>query len=232
MGEPGMAETIPFALKPTSRQTLGENVAESLREAIFGGLFQPGQRLAEASIASTLKVSRAPVREALASLEQEGLVSRATNRGTTVISLSRRDVEEIGSLRLPLEILAVRRAIENGTAEHWARLAANVRETEQVCTPEQLATLDLEFHDTMMRAAGHGRLLNTWLGLRSQIRLLMMRRNLGDAASHRATVQGHKELLEAVQAGDLARAIELVEVHHHRQYDWLIGGFEEVEAAG
>jgi DNA-binding GntR family transcriptional regulator len=227
-----MPEQALHTLRPATRQTLGENVTDSLREAILRGLFQPGQRLAEARIASTLKVSRAPVREALASLEQEGLVSRTTNRGTTVITLSRKDVEEICSLRLPLEILAVRQAIERGTAEHWARLAANVRETEKARTPEQLATLDLEFHDTLMRAANHGRLLNTWLGLRSQIRLLMMRRNLSDADSHRATVRVHQELLEAIQERDLARAIELVETHHQRQYDWLIEGFDEVEAAG
>src|SRR5262249_37542282 len=121
-----MPEPALFALRPATRQTLGENVADSLREAIFRGLFKPGQRLAEAPIASTLKVSRAPVREALASLEQEGLVSRTTNRGTTVISLSRKDVEEICSLRLPLEILAVRQAIEKATGAQWAELAANV----------------------------------------------------------------------------------------------------------
>jgi DNA-binding GntR family transcriptional regulator len=227
-----MSKGSPFALRPATRQTLGENVADSLREAIFRGLFKPGQRLAEASIASSLKVSRAPVREALASLEQEGLVNRTTNRGTIVISLSRKDVEEICSLRLPLEILAVQRAIEYRTGEHWTQLTANVRETEKARSPEQLATLDLEFHDTLMRAADHGRLLITWLGLRSQIRLLMMRRNLSDAASHRATVQGHKELLEAIQARDVARAVEVVQTHHQRQYDWLIEGFDEVEAAG
>jgi DNA-binding GntR family transcriptional regulator len=227
-----MAEAVPFALKPTARQTLGENVADSLREAIFGGLFKPGQRLAEASIASRLKVSRAPVREALASLEQEGLVSRATNRGTTVISLLRKDVEEICSLRLPLEILAVQQAIQHGTGESWAKLVANVRETEQARTPEQLTTLDLEFHELLVRAARHGRLLNTWLGLRSQIRLLMMSRNLSDVDSHRGTVQGHKELLEAIRVRDTARSVELVAAHHQQQYDWFIEGFDEVEAAG
>jgi DNA-binding GntR family transcriptional regulator len=221
-----------LALRPPTRQSLGENIAESLRDAILRGRFKPGQRLAEAPLANTLKVSRAPVREALASLEQEGLVTRSMNRGTTVISLSRKDVDEICSLRLVLEILAVRQAIESGTDEHWARLAANVRETEKARTPEQLATLDLEFHDTLMRAAGHGRLLNTWLGLRSQIRLLMIRRNLSDANSHRATVHGHKELLEAIRERNMTRAVALVETHHRRQHDWLIEGFDEVEAAG
>jgi DNA-binding GntR family transcriptional regulator len=57
------------ALRPAARQTLGEHVARSLREAIFGGLFPPGQRLAEGPIARRLQVSRAPVRDALAALE-------------------------------------------------------------------------------------------------------------------------------------------------------------------
>ena len=86
-------------------------------------------------IASTLKSGGVPCAKALPSLEPEGPVSRATNRGTTGINLSRRDVEEICSLRLPLKFLAVRRAIENGTAEHWARMEANVRETEQAALP-------------------------------------------------------------------------------------------------
>jgi DNA-binding GntR family transcriptional regulator len=227
-----MPKDVSLTLRPATRQTLGENVADSLREAIFGGLFKPGQQLAEAAIASTLKVSRAPVREALASLVQEGLLSRNSRRGTAVTNLSREDVEEICSLRLPLEILAVRQAIQDGTGEHWAQLAANVRDTDDARSPDQLATLDLQFHDTLMRAAGHRRLLNIWLGLRSQIRLLMMRRNLSDAESHRATVHCHKELLLALQARDLTRAIELVETHHQSQYDWLMEGFDRAEAAG
>jgi DNA-binding GntR family transcriptional regulator len=75
-------------------------------------------------------------------------------------------------------------------------------------------------------------LLNTWLSLRSQIRLLMMRRNLSDADSRRGTVQGHKELLDAIRQRDLAHALELVEKHHQRQYDWLIESFDQAEAAG
>jgi DNA-binding GntR family transcriptional regulator len=226
-----MRQDAPYVLRPATRQTLGANVAESLREAIFGGVFKPGQRLAEAPIASTLKVSRAPVREALASLEQEGLVSRAWNRGTTGISLSAKDVEEICSLRHAIEILAVRQAIKVGTNEHWARLANNIRATVEARTPEQLANLDLEFHDTLMHAAGHGRLLSTWMGLRSQVRLLMLNRNLGDADSHRGTIRGHQELLDALQERNLPRALEVVDVHHERQHDWLIEGYGGVGAA-
>jgi DNA-binding GntR family transcriptional regulator len=227
-----MAKTTPFVLKPTVRQTLGESIADSLREAILGGHFRPGQRLAEASIAGTLKVSRAPVREALASLEQEGLVLRSVNRGAAVICPARRDVEEICSLRLPLEVLAVREAIQNGTEEHWSVLEANIRETESARSPEALATLDLEFHDALIRAAGHRRLQAAWQSLRSQIHLLMRRRNLEDVESHRATIRSHEALLRALRRRDAAQAVELVERHHQKQYAWLIEGYDEVEAAG
>jgi DNA-binding GntR family transcriptional regulator len=227
-----MTDETMLELRPAARQTLGENIADSLREAIFGGVFRPGQRLAEAQIAGRLKVSRAPVREALAVLDQEGLVRRSVNRGTTVVRFSRRDVDEICSLRLPLEVLAARRAVAHATEASLEALAANIRETEAAGTPERLTALDLEFHETLLRAADHGRLLSAWQGLRSQIRLLMLRRNVTDARSRRGTVLGHRELLEAIRARDEARAVALVERDHQRQFEWLIQGFDEAEATG
>jgi DNA-binding GntR family transcriptional regulator len=222
-----MPEPIAFDLRPTVRQTLSDNIASSLRDAIIGGVIQPGQRLAEAQIARRLKVSRAPVRSALASLEQEGLVSRATDRGTTVIRLSRRDVEEITSLRLPLEVLAICRVIAQGPGELWGELMTNVQETDKAKTPDALAILDLEFHELLVRCANHGRLLNSWLGLRSQIRLLMVQRNLTDPAALGPTVRGHKELLRAIRERNEDRAIELVKKHLGAQKNWFIEIFHE-----
>lgn len=225
-----MAENLPLVLRPAARQTLSEHTAASLREAIFGGLFQPGQRLAEAQIASSLKVSRAPVREALASLEQEGLISRSASRGMIVVCLTRKDVEEICCLRLPLEVLATRLVSRDGTEEDFKRLAANVRETAGASSAERLAELDLEFHEGLVRAAGHGRLLAAWLNLRSQIRLLMIQRNLIDTESRRGTVRSHEQLLGAMRRRDEARAVALVEMHHQEQYERLIKTLGEERA--
>src|SRR5580700_3667557 len=121
-----MSETESAFLKPATRQNLSDSITDSLRDAIFGGHFRPGQRLAEAQLATSLKVSRAPVREALSFLEQEGLVSRMPSGGTTVSHLSRQDVDEICTLRAPLEVLAVRLAIAHGTDDTWAQLKANL----------------------------------------------------------------------------------------------------------
>jgi DNA-binding GntR family transcriptional regulator len=226
-----MSELASLALKPATRQTLADSITESLRDAIFGGLFKPGQRLAEAQLATSLRVSRAPVREALASLEQEGLLSRTLNGGATVAQLSRADIEEICSLRAPLETLAVRMAVAKGTAEDWVELTANIRATEPITDPQQLPQKDLEFHETIVRAADHGRLLASWLQLRSQIRLIMVQRNLTDADSRRGTVHGHQELLRALQARDPEQAVAVLDHHLRRQYEWMIQSFSDTEYA-
>ena len=150
-----MSEDSVFTLmRPPARQTLADGITGSLRDAIFGGLFKPGQRLAEGKLASSLKVSRAPVREALASLEQEGLIRRMPSGGTTVTSLSRRDVEEICSLRTPLEALALRLAIAKGHEDRWAELADNIRASEETSDPRELAQMDLEFHEALVLRGG------------------------------------------------------------------------------
>jgi DNA-binding GntR family transcriptional regulator len=227
-----MSSVVELSLKLPARQTLADTVAESLRDAIFTGIFKPGQRLAEAWLASRLKVSRAPIREALASLEQEGLVCRASNGGTTVTELSSQDIEEICTLRRPLEVLAVRLATVRGGPGDWELLAQNIGETENISDPQQLAQMDLAFHELIVRTAGHSRLLTSWQNLRSQIRLIMVQRNLNDADSRRGTVRGHKQLLQAMQAGKVEEAAAIVERHLKTQSEWILHCLGEVEKIG
>lgn len=227
-----MSEAEAIFLKPASRQNLSESISDSLRDAIFGGLFRPGQRLAEAQLASSLKVSRAPVREALTFLEQEGLVSRTPSGGTTVSHLSRQDVDEICTLRAPLETMAARLAIAHATDETWDELQANLKATERVSDARQLAQLDLEFHEIIVRAAKHGRLLASWQNLRSQIRLIMVQRNRADSNSRRGTVEGHRELFDALRAHDADRAASLLEFHLNAQHEWFVKSFTDTDDLG
>jgi DNA-binding GntR family transcriptional regulator len=213
--------------KPVSRQTLGDSVADLLRDAIFGGRVKPGQRLAEGQIAKSLKVSRAPVRDALAGLEREGLVHRAANGGTTVTRLTLKDVDEICTLRLFLELLAIRRVIRYGTEGDWAQLADNIRHTENVGDPQELAQLDLDFHEAIVQLSGHARLLSTWLTMRSQVRLIMIQRNLSDEGSRQGTVHGHEELLKALRNRDEAAARACLERNLQNQYDWIARSYSE-----
>src|SRR6476469_10949085 len=106
----------PLPLTPTVKRSLADDVVDRLRDAIFHGSFKPGEALREEQLAAMLDVSRGPVREALVQLEREGLVIVRRHRGATVARLSRRDLEEVYSLRLALERLAVQRAVRHATA--------------------------------------------------------------------------------------------------------------------
>lgn len=80
-----------------------------MKEAIVKGSLEPGQLLSENKIASKLKVSRTPVREALRRLEQETMVKMLSGRRLIVSVPSVQDVEEIYDLRLMVETEALRR---------------------------------------------------------------------------------------------------------------------------
>src|SRR3712207_4131206 len=109
-------------LTPAMKRSLSEDVADRLRDAIFRGSYKPGEPLREEQLAAMLDVSRGPVREALVQLEREGLVIVRRHRGATVARLSRADLEEVYSLRLALERLAMQRAVHNATERDFATL--------------------------------------------------------------------------------------------------------------
>src|SRR5690349_10263796 len=92
---------------PAERRALSDDVADRLSHAIVSGRLKPGQRITESQIADLLAVSRGPVREALARLTVQGLITRSANRGAVVVALSLEDVEEVCSLRANLELLAI-----------------------------------------------------------------------------------------------------------------------------
>jgi DNA-binding GntR family transcriptional regulator len=194
-------------LKPARRQTLGQSVTDSLRDAIYSGRFRPGQRIAQNVVSQELGVSQAPVRDALAVLEREGLVQRATNQGAVVTSLSRTDMEEISSLRTALELLAVTRVIQLGTPEDLEQLEANVCTMEHARARGQAGLLDLEFHELLVRAARHGRLLASWQALRAQVQLILVYNNLIEPEFARSTARNHRRLLALIRRKDEEAAV-------------------------
>jgi DNA-binding GntR family transcriptional regulator len=187
------------ALKPARRQTLGESVTASLRDAIYNGRFRPGQRIAQNVVSQELGVSQAPVRDALAVLEREGLVQRATNQGAVVTSLSRTDMEEISSLRTTLEALAVKRLIRLATPDDLQLLEENIRTMEQANQRGQAGLVDLQFHELLVRAARHGRLLASWQALRAQLQLVLVYNNLIEPGFARSTARNHRRLLALIR---------------------------------
>ncbi len=206
-----MSDVASLRLPPASRQTLGESVAASLREAIFNGRLKPGDRIGQAQVANELGVSQAPVRDALATLEHEGLVERSANTGAVVTRLAPSDIEEICSLRAPLEVLGVRLAIRYASAEDLDRMQATIKATEKAKTPGEAAALDLQFHELLVRSANHRRLLACWQTLRAQLKLALVQQGLINPEFPHQVAEGHWQLLTQIRAGNDRRAVALIE---------------------
>lgn len=209
--------TVLKSLTPAKRHTLGDEVAERLRDAILLGEFVAGQRLREESLAEMLQVSRGPVRDALGVLEREGLVVLTPHHGATVVELSREDLEEVYSLRMVLEILAARYAVRSATAADLNRLedalANFIDALAGEPTEQEAADLDVQFHDAFYQAAHHDRLYLSWSNIRLQVYRFLLSRNLANPDWRDNMARGHTDILEILRSRDEEALVAVVGDH-------------------
>jgi DNA-binding GntR family transcriptional regulator len=153
-------------LAPLSQRT-SEGVARILRAEIFSGRLKPGDPLPERSLAEQLGVSRTPVREAMFTLQSEGLVELTPNRGATVRTLNAHDVQRIYALRAVLEAHAAREAAETGLSDHYAHeledAQARLERLGSASPAAEQALADLSFHMLISEATG-SRMLHSIMG--------------------------------------------------------------------
>jgi DNA-binding GntR family transcriptional regulator len=210
---------------------LADDVVDRLRDAIFHGSFKPGEALREEQLAAMLDVSRGPVREALVQLEREGLVIVRRHRGATVARLSRSDIEDVYSLRLALERLAVQRATRYANAEDFRAMEAVLLAFDEALaggpSEKEVAELDVRFHDLIYQAARHQRLYDCWANLKSQIYIFLLSRNVADPDFREITVKAHADLLAAIRTRDEARATTEIEDHLRGAYDRVVRGYTD-----
>jgi DNA-binding GntR family transcriptional regulator len=134
-------------------RTLAERVYENLRDRIVAGALGTDVPIRQDAVAAELGMSKIPVREALARLEQVGLLVGRTNRGYVVPPMSVEDIEDICSLRLAVEpraaAFAVARADE--AQRDAAQSALGLLEIAAVEDPVELATRTHNFHMALVR---------------------------------------------------------------------------------
>ncbi len=111
---PQRVRKVPSALTPASRKSLGEDVAERLREAILHGELSPGQRLREEELSERLRGQQGAGTGRFHTAGTRGNGAVVTNRGVSVVELTRNDLEEIYTLRSALEPMAITLAIQRG----------------------------------------------------------------------------------------------------------------------
>ncbi|MBX7448086.1 GntR family transcriptional regulator [Mycolicibacterium sp. 3033] len=124
----------------------GARVADELRAAILRGVYPPGTRLRQEELAGQYGASRVPVREALRTLESEGLITTVANAGAWIARLSLDECVELYQVRERVEPLLLRYSLPvltDAQIDRLAELTEQMRETRGV---EHFLELDREFH--------------------------------------------------------------------------------------
>jgi DNA-binding GntR family transcriptional regulator len=218
-------------LAPLSQRT-SEGVARILRAEIFSGRLQPGDPLPERLLAEQLGVSRTPVREALFTLQSEGLVELTPNRGATVRTVNAHDVEQIYALRTVLEAYAAREAAEVGLNEHYADALEDAQArlerlgTRSAAAEQALA--DLSFHMLISEATG-SRMLHTIMG---QVLAFTVsyRSNFAYPEERVARVnEQHRAILAALRGQDADRAEKTMREHVESSSQFALKHFRDVD---
>ncbi|PZQ77316.1 MAG: GntR family transcriptional regulator [Variovorax paradoxus] len=228
-------------------RTLAQDVTETLRDWILHGQIQPGERLEEIPLAEKLGVSRTPVRAALGTLANEGLVDHQPKRGYLVRGFDMEAIAAAYDVRAVLEGLACRNAATRGLTEAQSqRLQDALAEGDRILArgelrPEDHAPyqqMNVTIHDTLLQASG-----NPWVN-----RFAEQAQNIPFASDriilwddHPIILRSHGDhhrIIEAVIARDAVRAEELMREHVYyaglilrRNYEKLIAEGEDAPGA-
>ncbi|MGI8332912.1 GntR family transcriptional regulator [Actinomadura scrupuli] len=203
--------------------SLVELSVRRLRDEILSGTLVPGERLIEEQLTRRFGISRAPVREALRLLGQQGLVEHLPRRGVRVAELSRRDVDELFTLRDVLERHAVQTALPL-TGDRSLDLLSQALETmRKAALTGDLPTENAahrRFHIELVALAGHRQLMLVYEPVILKLQLYMAT-NIRREAEVRTPGQGvlrHQRLFEAIATGDPETALNVLAAHGARTY--------------
>ncbi len=198
-----------------SHGSLGNKIFDILRERILNDEYENGQKLNELSLASELKISRTPIREALKQLELEGLVESIPNKGVYVKGFSPRDIDDMFEIRLLLEGLAIQLAIDRMDEIHLAKIK-EVFELMEFYTlkkdQDKINDLNILYHETIYQAT-QSRYFEQLLKDVHYYVSVTSRHSIKRPERLEGALKEHCAILETIIAGDKDQAKETIQKH-------------------
>jgi DNA-binding FadR family transcriptional regulator len=224
-----------------------DGVIHQIRELIVKGEIRPGQRLpSEAELGARLGVSRNSLREAVRALCEARVLEIRRGDGTYVSNLEPETL--LGGLGFMLdlmhddtmlEIFEVRRLFEppatglaalRATTEDVNELTQSLNRLNEAASDEELVTLDVEFHDRIMRITGNSTLCTLMKALGTRAMRARVWRGILQEGTRNFTFEQHSRIVEAIAAGDPTLAAAASTVHVSASEAWLRRLFEERRA--
>lgn len=196
-------------------RTVRDMVYETLRQAIFEGVFKHGERMVEKELAEKLRVSRTPVREAFRRLEVEGLIKHYPRKGVLVRGITTEDIIEIYAIREALETMALSFVVENiteGEKQKLYQLIEKMKVLIEVSDDEELLQTSRLFNDLLLRASRMPRLVSLINNYQEYI-ARFRKATLSKPSRKVDALKDHEEILRAIDQMDVSRARELTVRH-------------------
>lgn len=203
---------MPELERPPSLTSL---VTEHVRNMIIKGDVPLGSTISERGISAELKVSKTPVREALAQLRNEGLVSIVPQSGVRVFTPSAQEVRAICDFRKILEAAALQSALNENPKAVLKDLEVIEGKMHKALSKGDVRGylgLDTEFHQTFFTHCGNVYLQNAY-GLYAA-KVAALRTHLAQKPQHTAlSLQEHGQIVQAVRESDIPGFIGLLNRH-------------------
>ena len=199
-------------------QNLSSLALVQLEKAIMEGEISPGERLSESGLARRFGISRGPLREAIGQLEGRKLVTRVSNQGARVVSLSNEDLLDLLQVREGLEGMACSLASQNMTEADLTRLEDMLAlhgKTDAMQTGRGYfqESGDGDFHQVILEACGNARLIGILSNeLYSLLRLYRHRLSMRPGRPAQA-LEEHKHIVAALRIRDPDAADTAMRAH-------------------
>jgi DNA-binding GntR family transcriptional regulator len=199
------------------RQSLTEDVYEAIKALIMDDVIPPEGRLSIDQLARDLRVSSTPIREALVRLESEALVQKEPLRGySTTPLLTVEQVDELFEFRGVIEPWSAARAAQRIDKDGLARLRAEMESVTVLPAGEdyeayrELANQDDRFHRLIAELSGNSQVVQAFVRTHCHLRLFRLRYT---SEQGNATLAEHREIAEAITAGDASGARAAMATH-------------------
>ncbi len=215
--ETGSSEQLDTGLAPQASDERDESsMQRRLADAIYEHRIPPGTKLPEIDLCRIFGVTRGDVRKVLSRLAAEQLIELIPNRGAFVARPSVEETREVYELRRILESGVVRCLARHNHGSHrWLdkvrRQIAEEREANRVGDTPRYIRLAGKFHLDLAAATGNSALEHQLKRVVSQTSLMVALYDL--PGTNTCSFHEHLEILDAVEAGDYAKAESLMDEH-------------------
>jgi len=199
-------------------ETFSTRAVEVLREMVVAGRLRSGERLNEVALAGALGISRGPLREAIARLTSEGLLTSVTNRGSYVRVFTDEQLRELYEVRIALETHALRLAAADAGQPAIRGLRKLLDRTGRSMAAGRVYPRDLDFHLGLVTVTGNRALIDAALEVHRQIDLARSRSARVTARARQALAE-HEEVYDHLLHGRADAAAAALTAHLHSSLD-------------